>query len=286
MKNKTFFVVGMPASGKTSYITRLCIQLTSMKENTAYRLEGMELPGGLEFITDSIQAMNKYKEIARTLDNSFYNLVLPLISQNDDELALRIPDLSGEHYRKLIENRAISKKLYNELQQADQILFFINIDTMEKEERMKLGEATVAKIFHDDRKIGKNEEDEETRAKEKATQSQITDLLQIIMAFVKGQLNIKFVISAWDSMEIKYNNSNLTPEKCMQTELPLFYQFIICNADKINYQFFGVSAQGMSYIDQSIVDELLEENVDLDEKACIVMPNGEKFQDMSMLFCE
>ena len=54
------FVVGMPASGKTSYITRLCIQLLGRRD-TIYKLKGVGLPEGLENIQNAILSLTQYE---------------------------------------------------------------------------------------------------------------------------------------------------------------------------------------------------------------------------------
>lgn len=116
------FVVGMPASGKTSYIARLCIQLLSRRD-TIYKLKGVELPKGLENIQNAISSLTQYEEIARTLKTALYNIVFPLESENGGEILLDMPDLSGENYSELVEKRYITKELYQNLQEADELLF-------------------------------------------------------------------------------------------------------------------------------------------------------------------
>ena len=274
------FVVGMPASGKTSYIARLCIQLLSRRD-TIYKLKGVELPKGLENIQNAISSLTQYEEIARTLKTALYNIVFPLESENGGEILLDMPDLSGENYSELVEKRYITKELYQNLQEADELLFFINTDMMEREERISLNEETVAKKLHDDEN---STEEGPNIIQPKATQTQVVELLQLIVALTKKKLKIKFVISAWDSMEKKYGAKIRKPEECLQSELPLLYQYIVCNTERMDYQVFGVSAQGMEYADAGKVDELLDTDENIEDMAVIVMPDGEKYQDMSRLF--
>ena len=279
MKNMKLFVVGMPASGKTSYIARLCIQLLSRRD-TIYKLKGVELPKGLENIQNAISSLTQYEEIARTLKTALYNIVFPLESENGGEILLDMPDLSGENYSELVEKRYITKELYQNLQEADELLFFINTDMMEREERIILNEETVAKKLHDNES---STEEGHNIVPPKATQTQVVELLQLIVALTKKKLKIKFVISAWDSMEKKYGAKIRKPEECLQSELSLLYQYIVCNTERMDYQVFGVSAQGMEYADAGKVDELLDKDENIENMAVIVMPDGEKYQDMSRL---
>ena len=131
-----YFMVGMPSGGKTSYIVRFCSQLLLNKGDMMYHLSDGKLPEGYERIKDSLEKMQSFQNVMRTLENVHYNMTLPLVNEKGEELSLMIPDLSGEHYRKLVEDRYIERKIYDGLQEADEILFFLNPETMEKEERL------------------------------------------------------------------------------------------------------------------------------------------------------
>ena len=131
-------------------------------------------------------------------------MVLPLTNEQGEKISLEMPDLSGEYYRKLVEERYIDKKIYDELQQADVILFFLNPETMEREERIKCEETSAIRMVDEDMDI-ENVPGSEVRITEprKATETQVVELLQILLYIVKKKMCIKFVISAWDRVEKK-----------------------------------------------------------------------------------
>ena len=216
MKKIHYFMVGMPSGGKTSYIVRLCSQLIN-ESNMMYKLVDGRLPDGLCHIQEQMDMMDSFQNIMRTFENVCYDITLPLVNETGENISLVIPDLSGEHYRRLVEERYISKMIYDRLQKADTILFFINTETMENEERLDCNEASTASLIEQSMKKMEEQDNEKLPMKkipmpEKATQSQVVDLIQILLGLVKKKIRVKFVISAWDRVEKKISEEDLIPE--------------------------------------------------------------------------
>ena len=280
-------MVGMPSGGKTSYIVRLCSQLIN-ESNMMYKLVDGRLPDGLCHIQEQMDMMDSFQNIMRTFENVCYDITLPLVNETGENISLVIPDLSGEHYRRLVEERYISKMIYDRLQKADTILFFINTETMENEERLDCNEASTASLIEQSMKKMEEQDNEKLPMKkipmpEKATQSQVVDLIQILLGLVKKKIRVKFVISAWDRVEKKISEEDLIPEDYLKGQLPLLYQYIISNSDKLEYEVFGVSAQGAEYADKREMERLQDADVDIETLVKVVMPDGTKYQDISRL---
>ena len=232
--------------------------------------------------------MDSFQNIMRTFENVCYDITLPLVNETGENISLVIPDLSGEHYRRLVEERYISKMIYDRLQKADTILFFINTETMENEERLDCNEASTASLIEQSMKKMEEQDNEKLPMKkipmpEKATQSQVVDLIQILLGLVKKKIRVKFVISAWDRVEKKISEEDLIPEDYLKGQLPLLYQYIISNSDKLEYEVFGVSAQGAEYADKREMERLQDADVDIETLVKVVMPDGTKYQDISRL---
>ncbi len=286
MEKIHYFMVGMPSGGKTSYIVRLCIQLIN-ESNMMYKLMDGRLPDGLCHIQEQMDIMDSFQNIMRTFENVCYDITLPLVNETGENIALVIPDLSGEHYRRLVEERYISKMIYDRLQKADTILFFINTETMEKEDRLDCNEASTASLIEQSMKMEEQDNAKLPMKKilmpEKATQSQVVDLIQILLGLAKKKIRVKFVMSAWDRVEKKISKENLIPEDYLKEQLPLLYQYIISNLDKLEYEVFGVSAQGAEYADKREMERLQDADVDIETLVKVVMPDGTKYQDISRL---
>lgn len=277
-----YFMVGMPSGGKTSYIVRFCSQLLLNKGDMMYHLSDGKLPEGYERIKDSLEKMQSFQNVMRTLENVHYNMTLPLVNEKGEELSLMIPDLSGEHYRKLVEDRYIERKIYDGLQEADEILFFLNPETMEKEERLKWEEISAASLVSESMNVKKGD-GFDIKVPEKATQSQVVELLQILLYYVKKKMTIKFVISAWDRVEKRQVGNKITPEEYLKNKFPFLYQCIIGNIERMEYEIFGVSALGAEYDDEEEMEKLENADVDIDTLVKIVMPDGTEYQDVSRL---
>lgn len=275
-------MVGMPSGGKTSYIVRFCSQLLLNKGDMMYHLSDGKLPEGYERIKDSLEKMQSFQNVMRTLENVHYNMTLPLVDEKGEELSLMIPDLSGEHYRKLVEDRYIERKIYDGLQEADEILFFLNPETMEKEERLKWEEISAASLVSESMNVKKGD-GFDIKVPEKATQSQVVELLQILLYYVKKKMTIKFVISAWDRVEKRQVGNKITPEEYLKNKFPFLYQCIIGNTERMEYEIFGVSALGAEYDDEEEMEKLENSDVDIDTLVKIVMPDGTEYQDVSRL---
>ena len=284
MNKLHYFMVGMPSAGKTSFVVRLCSQLLMNEGTLMYRLSDGELPEGYEYIKGQLDTMQGLQNIMRTFESTYYDMVLPLTNEQGEKISLEMPDLSGEYYRKLVEERYIDKKIYDELQQADVILFFLNPETMEREERIKCEETSAIRMVDEDMDI-ENVPGSEVRITEprKATETQVVELLQILLYIVKKKMCIKFVISAWDRVDKKQEGNPIIPEEYLKVKFPLFYQYIISNAERMVYEIFGVSAQGAEYADEEEMEKLEEEDIDVDTLVKIVMPDGTTHQDLSRL---
>ena len=164
------------------------------------------------------------------------------------------------------------------------ILFFLNPETMEREERIKCEETSAIRMVDEDMDI-ENVPGSEVRITKprKATETQVVELLQILLYIVKKKMCIKFVISAWDRVEKKQEGNPIIPEEYLKVKFPLLYQYIISNAERMVYESFGVSAQGAEYADEEEMEKLEEEDIDVDTLVKIVMPDGTTHQDLSRL---
>lgn len=85
-----------------------------------------------------------------------------------------------------------------------------------------------------------------------ANESQVVDLLLALLELLnktKKKINIRFIMSAWDMVEKEFEPSIL-PKNFMKQTFPLLYQCIQSNQDKINAEYWGISALGGDFDDQ------------------------------------
>ena len=180
MEERHYFMVGMPAGGKTSYIVRLYSQLIMNECDMIYSLSDGEIPEGYTYIKEQINKMESCQKIMRTLENVYYDMTLSLVDKKNEKLSLVIPDLSGEYYRRLVDERFISKIIADRLKQADEILFFINTEAMEKEDRLEYDKLSTVELIenlgHDEKQKDEDISGAKVIESEKATQTQLVEL--------------------------------------------------------------------------------------------------------------
>lgn len=67
MNKKRVFMIGMPSSGKTTYLASLCRLLLYGEEGIEWNLDTRDIPEGFENIRKMIKNLDSYREVGRTL---------------------------------------------------------------------------------------------------------------------------------------------------------------------------------------------------------------------------
>lgn len=287
VEERTCFMIGMPASGKTTYLVSLANMLISGEQTTLLRLKSSDTLEGMENIQKEIENFNRFQKVGRTFRTVGGWVKIPLFDGQGKKTWLRIPDLSGEIFVDLIWDRRLKKDVVAQLQIADTLLFFLNIDTMTKDQRIPVGEEVALGIIEEKYseeviKSGKARLAEiDTDKKKRVTQADIVELLQCVLYLTKKRIRIKFVISAWDSIEKQLDPANRVPEKCMTRFLPLLFQFLHSNLDRIDGEIWGVSAQGFDFTNQEELEKWKMD--DIWEHSRVITPTGEETHDLTRL---
>lgn len=289
MQVKTFFMVGMPESGKTTFLVSLCRTLMLAEIETLLKLESSAIPNGIDNIEDLMRDLGRCHEVGRTLENTHYDIEIPLIDKKRNHINLLIPDLSGEFFRDLVRDRRLKREIVEKLNNADEILFFINTYTMSKETRIRLQEKNATKLLKEETELIVVKETEKNSSindtiKKKANQSELVDLLQGIVFLKKKKLRIKFIISAWDKVESDYKLEVPSPDEYIKKQLPLLYQYIQSNSEKFDSIIWGVSAQGGDFSVDEDLQKFKENN--LYELIKVIDNNKSESNDLTKILCE
>lgn len=287
MEERTCFMIGMPSSGKTTYLVSLVNMLMFGERETLLKLKSRDQPDGMENIQKAIKDFNRFQPVERTIGAAEGWLELPLYDKQENKVCLRIPDLSGEIFRDLVDERRVKKDIAFHLQEADILLFFLNLDTVSEEQRISLSEESAMEIIEKDYESPVIEQGKAQLAKSEAqgekpvTQTDLVELLQCVLYLSKKRAKVKFVISAWDSVEKRLSSDEQTPERCMKKFLPLFFQFLCSNPDRLDAEIWGVSAQGFDFSDQKELEERMTDNYG--NHARVMMPGGKETHDLTQL---
>lgn len=210
--HRDFFMAGMPGSGKTTYLASLWTLLSEGCVSTMYKKEVGVMPEDCATLNQIAQEILSYKDIERTKIGEKVKLSIPLKDENGADVFLRIPDLAGEVFRNLVEDRQLPKETVSRLREADCILFFTYYKNMSYEKRIVDGSYdTVNREYTNDENKDKQTSaglDNQINKKRDANESEVVELLLSLLELLKKSkksVNIRFIMSAWDMVEKEYD---------------------------------------------------------------------------------
>lgn len=232
-------LVGLPETGKTTFLAALWHVLSSASSDTSLRLERFH--DDHEYL-NSIRERWVNAEIQdRTVPTSETQVSMILIGDGiDGEVEVCIPDLSGESYESIWSYRKLNRERAEAISRAEGMLLFVHPDQVRKEILISETAETVDELEEE----ADDEEDvaelTEWDAQKSPTQVQLVDLIQCVFRLNANRpLRLGVVVSAWDRID-----AATSPADWTKRELPLLWQFLRSNDDCLEVAFFGVSAQG------------------------------------------
>lgn len=272
--SRSCFILGLPAAGKTSYLSALAYSLQQGKVET--KLHWNKYSGNQQYLANLSTTWVAAEPVSRTsIANQQNCLSLYLNDQNNNIYNVTFPDLSGETFQKQYTDREIEASLAKSITDCEGILLFINpqkivepvlISDLPLEPRqLESGEANIA---------------ERNPTQDDPTEVQLISLLQDIMFLRSGnKCSLIIIISAWDTVK-EYET---IPEEFVSKRLPFLWQFIKTNDSIFSTSFYGVSAQGGSYetAEQSeiLVSQHMERPV---ERILVVDFQGKESHDITL----
>lgn len=252
-------IAGLPDAGKSTYIAALSYILEHPSDQQALRIYIRN--DDRAYINQLSEAWLNQEALARTTQGEFNRLTFSITDKNADKFNLTIPDIAGEEFKSLLQNR--DSFLDDWDADCNGLLFFIN----------KLPDLPILQ-----EQIGETNQSSENVFPEFSV-DRISIDIQIIL-LIKTLLqkfpikNLVICISAWDELIDVYTK----PAECITERCPILYNFVMHYFP--DCKIFGVSAQGGSYNDE-IVDTLYENTIN-NSRAYIVTPDGEKIYDITL----
>jgi hypothetical protein len=234
-------VLGLPESGKTTFIAALWHVVESDEVPSALRLK--ELTGDRASLNKLRSAWLRCEPVGRTSQQGESLVRMVLADRATGSVTeLLLPDMSGETFRDHHwVNRQWAKSFDELVQGAEGVLVFVHpnevveplrIDSVnELAETLPTGstspEVAVESVLWD--------------AKTSPSQVQLVDLLQFVLRRrPPALLRVGLIVSAWDLVR----GQGLTPQQWCATRLPLLGQFLESNPGRLSTEYYGISAQG------------------------------------------
>ncbi|MCR3910632.1 hypothetical protein NUK47_17810 [Aeromonas hydrophila] len=264
--NSNFVIMGLPASGKTTFLAALWHLIEANETDCCLELDTYR--GDFSYLTLIAEAWRTFQPVPRTSQVGDRHVTIQLRNRETDvRCTAFFPDLAGETFDRQVEDRRCRIELIEDVSAEDGILFFINADV--KEDALSItelnaripGGGVIDSADVEAGSVGERNEISPTLLREwepklLPAQVKIVQLLSDLMRppFTPRSRRLAILISAWDLT----HGMDLTPQDWLAVNMPLVAQFLRANGDYFKHHVYGVSAQGVSLEDDTAVDAAAE----------------------------
>lgn len=243
-------VVGLPGSGKTTFLAALWHMVREEGAATALRFDSMS-QSNFEHLNALARRWRLGNIQERTQQSGMKRVAMRLKSGAGTSTELSFPDVPGEAFSRMWEDREIDEETAATLG-AKGIVLLINGDRIQLPawiiERNAVAQG--AGLPPDGGEVV------DWSPGLAPTQVQVVELLQMLMSeeLGVGPRRLAILLSAWDRAE----GERLTPEGLLAAKLPLLDRYLRNGRDPWTWRVWGLSAQGGVYEDPD-KDEHFEE---------------------------
>lgn len=226
-------LLGLPAAGKTTYLAALYSSLDDPLPG-APRLRRQ--PTTRAYLEEIRDAWLDGKPVDRTAIGTGELIELDVDMSDGSDIALRIPDVSGESFTEVLAFRTADAALANVVRNSSGVLLFTHPGHVQR--RVPIVQAVEEGFVDKDDPATTLRDFDPAQA---PTETQLVDLLQWAARLNEGNLPLRAAValSACDEM------GKVTPQQWL-AQLPLLRQYLD-NSGEVHARVFGVSAQGGKY---------------------------------------
>lgn len=233
-------VLGLPGSGKTTFLAALWHLLTSNEVETKLSLVTLQA-GESAHLNEIASLWRRAKVQERTMQAGDRTVTMSLRNGTTPEFRLSFPDLAGEAFQQMWETRECAPEVAASMRSSN-VLLFIHADKIK-------APGWIIEDVEDAEAAGLPVEVSKPvpwNARLAPTQVKLVDLLQLLQApsLDGGVRSVSIVLSAWD----KAVGAGMSPDQYLSEHLPLLRQYVAHGLNKAwKVKVFGVSAQGGEY---------------------------------------
>jgi len=237
MNDQYHSILGLPGSGKTTYLAALWHVLDAGEVESKLVLD--KLVGDNEYLNRIVEAWRRCEEVPRTSMQDEKQVVIHTHAPaSGTKVILRFPDLSGESFKQQFATRTCTVDYVRGFTEAGGILLFVNANR--PSDGMTL--ADINPVVAGSGEQGAPPGERDWTPDLVPEQVRLVDLLQFLLRppFERRRRRLVVVVSAWDVVLAP----KPTPEQWLMRELPFLHQFLFNNPDSFEVRVYGVSAQG------------------------------------------
>ena len=250
-------IVGMPGSGKTTFIAALRHLLNANRVPTALVFDGF---------TDSERHLNRLEERWLACEEVDHTPAIsnawPILRLKDtatgNTASIAIPDISGEAFRQIAVTGRCRRSIYEAMVESSGLLLFTNADQA-TDNTMIVDEVRLAGELGGD-EIGGGADDVGAPAsfdpEKMPEETNLVELLQVMnrRPLSPSQRLLAVMVSAWDVVQA----TNVEPEEWLMMNRPMLWRYATSNPDLWPLRVYGVSAQGGKFPAQRVELQALE----------------------------
>jgi GTPase SAR1 family protein len=239
MAEGSVVIVGLPSSGKTTFLAALWHLITERDIETKLRF-GDLLAGNTAHLNAIATRWRDAKVQERTAVTGSRVVSMNLINGAGQTVRVAFPDLPGEVFQQMWEDRDCELGVAQMLQSGS-VLLFVHSDTI-RAPGWVVDEVAQSKAMGIEVPKGKAVPWHPRLA---PTQVQLVELLQLLRRppLNIGPRRLAIMLSAWDTARAE----GMTPTAYLDAKLPLLAQYLRRGADGWTWRVYGLSAQGGEY---------------------------------------
>ncbi len=232
-------IIGLPETGKTTFVAALWHVVTSEEIPESLRLA--QLWGSVEYLNEITGKWASSVPLERTVPGTEelqirMRLKLP---DAEDVTEVLFPDMSGEAFRQLWEERQWEKQYDGLAEAATGALLFVHPDRVHHPARIAELAVPTEQVTASDENPDRKRID--WHPNQAGTAVKLVEFLQLFTEQIDSyQINrVAVIVSAWDVV-----HEEITPEEWVAKRLPLLDQYLKSNHHRLAYRIYGLSAQG------------------------------------------
>jgi double-GTPase-like protein len=231
--NFNALMVGLPQSGKTTFLAALYEFVRNSENGVGMRLE--EEPAERDYFFEISQSWLKLEPLGHSNVGVPRNASLPLINADNESVTLRIPDIAGEHFMEGWEGESLPEQVVEIAPRAEGILLFVHGTLLKGPVALTPGDE------QEPLQAPNRSEGPDWDPAKAPTQTILADLLESLTELAPADLPIALIVSAWDAVA---KDLEIEPASWLQYKLPLLWQMLEGSSYRRPYTVFGLSAQG------------------------------------------
>lgn len=239
MAEQSVVVTGLPGSGKTTYLAALWHIVTARDLPTKLKFTRLG-EGSRRHLNEIAARWRDAEQQDRTLLQGLKTVRMNLSDVAGNDLTVTFPDVPGEEYRKMWEEREIDP-LVMETLSAKSVLLFVHADAINPPNWI----ADEVELYRQWNVPLTEGEPVPWHPLVAPTQVQLVEILQMLRSAPLdiGPRKLAIMLSVWD----KAKGEGLAPNEFLMQTMPLLGQYLSCNADDWTTRIYGISAQGGEY---------------------------------------